>query len=223
MARWPATRDGAPSSRSRPRARVSMPGGVFHAAAALGQLGEGAGGGVTWYASTGHALFTWCPRSRSRRAALRGDCGACSQGPPRARGAGGDGVRVPIANGVYRVLVGEGVTGVVRLIAGSSRPRGGAYRDVRLDEALAGVTVADAMLREVATLPADLSLGEVAQQHFLRSGYGSYPVMRGDAVVGLLCLRDVLRRSAEERAVTSVQAAMTPLSPGIVAEPQSRC
>src|SRR6185436_9487812 len=93
----------------------------------------------------------------------------------------------------------------------------GAYRDVRLDEALAGVTVADAMLREFATLPAGLSLAEAARDHFLRTGYGGYPVLRANDVVGLLCLKDVLKRSPEDRETTSVQAAMLPLTSAIVA------
>jgi Zn-dependent protease len=95
----------------------------------------------------------------------------------------------------------------------------GAYRDVRLDEALADVTVADAMLREFATLPAGLSLAEAARDHFLRTGYGGYPVLRANDVVGLLCLKDVLKRSPEDRETTSVQAAMLPLTAAIVASP----
>jgi CBS domain-containing protein len=95
----------------------------------------------------------------------------------------------------------------------------GAYRDVRLDEALAGVTVADAMLREFATLPAGLSLAEAARDHFLRTGYGGYPVLRANDVVGLLCLKDLLKRSPEDRETTSVQAVMLPLTAAIVASP----
>jgi CBS domain-containing protein len=37
--------------------------------------------------------------------------------------------------------------------------------------------------------------------------------------VGLLCLKDVLKLSAEERESTSVQGAMRPLSAAIVTEP----
>ena len=42
---------------------------------------------------------------------------------------------------------------------------------------------------------------------------------RGEAVVGLLCLKDVLRLSAEEREATSVQGAMRPLTDAIVTDP----
>jgi Zn-dependent protease/CBS domain-containing protein len=126
-----------------------------------------------------------------------------------------------MASGVWTLLRGEGLAGVWYVLIGwfLREASTGAYRDVRLDEALAGVTVADAMLREFATLPAGLSLAEAAREHFLRTGYGGYPVLRADDVVGLLCLRDVLKRTPEDRATTSVQAAMTPLTPAIVAAP----
>jgi Zn-dependent protease len=126
-----------------------------------------------------------------------------------------------IAAGVLMLVRGESLAGVWYVLIGwfLREASTGAYRDVRLDEALAGVTVADAMLQEFATLPSGLSLAEAAREHFLRTGYGGYPVLRADSVVGLLCLRDILKRSAEERETTSVQAAMTPLTPAIVASP----
>jgi CBS domain-containing protein len=126
-----------------------------------------------------------------------------------------------VASGVLMLLRGEGLAGVWYVLIGwfLREASTGAYRDVRLDEALAGVTVADAMLREFATLPSGLSLADAAREHFLRTGYGGYPVLRADDVVGLLCLRDVLKRSPEDRATTSVQAAMMPLTPAIVAAP----
>jgi Zn-dependent protease len=126
-----------------------------------------------------------------------------------------------MAYGALMLLHGEGLTGVWFVLIGwfLREASAGARRDARLDEALAGVTVADAMLREFSTLPAGLSLAEAARDHFLRTGYGGYPVLRADDVVGLLCLRDVLKRTPEDRETTSVQAAMTPLTPSIVTAP----
>jgi CBS domain-containing protein len=93
------------------------------------------------------------------------------------------------------------------------------YQQVRLDEALRGVAVCDAMVENVVTVPSTGSVAEAAREFFTRTGYGSYPVARGEAVVGLLCLKDVLRLSAEEREATSVQGAMRPLTDAIVTEP----
>jgi Zn-dependent protease/CBS domain-containing protein len=123
--------------------------------------------------------------------------------------------------GALILLRGESVAGVWCLLIGwfLRAASNGAYRDVRLDEALAGVTVADAMLRDFATLPAGLSLAEAVRDHFLRTGYGGYPVIRANDVIGLLTLRDVLKRPVADRETTSVQAAMMPLTPAIVAAP----
>jgi CBS domain-containing protein len=77
------------------------------------------------------------------------------------------------------------------------------------------------MVEAVVTVPSTGSVAEAAREHFTRTGYGSYPVTRGDAVVGLLCLKDVLRLSAEDREATSVQGAMRPLSDAIVTEPDA--
>ena len=77
------------------------------------------------------------------------------------------------------------------------------------------------MVEEVLTVPSSGSVAEAARELFTRTGYGSYPVTRGDAVVGLLCLKDVLQLSAEEREATSVQGAMRPLTDAIVTEPDA--
>ena len=95
------------------------------------------------------------------------------------------------------------------------------YQQVRLDEVLRGVTVRDAMVETVETVPSSGSVAEAAREHFMRTGYGGYPVTRGKDTVGLLCLKDVLRLSAEERESTSVQGAMRPLTDAIVTDPDA--
>jgi Zn-dependent protease/CBS domain-containing protein len=126
-----------------------------------------------------------------------------------------------IASGVISMLRGAGISGMWYVLIGwfLKDASAGAYQSARVDEALRGVTAADAMSREVATLPGEISLAEAAHDYFLRSGYGAYPVVRGDAVVGLLCRRDILKMSAEERERASVQSAMTPLGDRIVVAP----
>jgi CBS domain-containing protein len=127
-----------------------------------------------------------------------------------------------IVSGVLSLVRGDGISGMWYVLIGwfLKDASAAAYRDVHLDELLAGVTVGEAMVRDVVTLPADISLAQAAQEHFLRDGYGGYPVLRGSQVVGLLCLRDVLRYPMEERETTSVQGAMLPLGPDLVVGPE---
>jgi len=125
--------------------------------------------------------------------------------------------------GVFSLLRGDPVGGVWYILIGwfIKDASVASYQQVRLDEALRGVTVREAMVEAVVTVPSTGSVAEAAREYFTRTGYGSYPVTRGDAVVGLLCLKDVLRLSAEDREATSVQGAMRPLSDAIVTEPDA--
>jgi len=123
--------------------------------------------------------------------------------------------------GVLNLLAGSSLTGVWYILIGwfIKDASAASYQQVRFDELLRGVTVRDAMTEAVATLAASLSVAEASREHFQRTGYGGYPVLRGEAVVGLLSLREVLRLSPEDRETTSVQGVMRPLSDDIVTEP----
>ena len=125
--------------------------------------------------------------------------------------------------GVFSLLRGDPLGGLWYILIGwfIKDASAASYQQVRLDEALRGVTVRDAMVDTVVTVPSTGSVAEAAREQFMRTGYGGYPVMRGDAVVGLLCLKDVLRLSAEEREVTSVQGVMRPLTDAIVTDPDA--
>jgi len=126
-----------------------------------------------------------------------------------------------ILSGVVNLLKGSAVTGVWHVMLGwfLKEAAASAYRQVRFDEDLEGLVVEDVMIRDVATVPADMPLAEAVREHFGRTGFGAYPVVRGGEVVGLLCLRDVLRHPPDERQTTSVQAVMLPLTPELVAQP----
>jgi Zn-dependent protease/CBS domain-containing protein len=123
--------------------------------------------------------------------------------------------------GVFNLIRGDALGGLWYILIGwfIKDASAASYHQVRLDEALRGITVRDAMVEAVETVPSSGSVAEAAREHFMRTGYGGYPVARGDAVVGLLCLKDVLRLSAEDREATSVQGAMRPLTDAIVTEP----
>lgn len=123
--------------------------------------------------------------------------------------------------GVFNLLGGASLTGLWYILIGwfIQGASAASYRQVRLDEALRGVTVRDAMQESVVTIAGSMPVAEAAREYFLRTGFGGYPVVRGEAVVGLICLRDVLRLSPEERESTSVQGAMRPLTDDIATDP----
>ena len=171
------------------------------------------------------ALFNLVPAfpmdgGRLLRGALWGPLGK-ARATRIASGAGTLFAFLLISAGVFSLLRGDSLGGLWYILIGwfIKDASLSSYHQVRLDEALRGVTVRDAMVQAVATIPGSGSVAEAAREYFMRTGFGSYPVTRGEAVVGLLCLKDVLRLSAEEREATSVQGAMRPLTDALVTDP----
>jgi Zn-dependent protease/CBS domain-containing protein len=203
--------------------------GLFYTCATLPFVGPSAAAVAKYLALINLilALFNLVPAfpmdgGRLLRGALWGSIGK-ARATRIASGAGTFFAFFLIFAGVFSLLGGDSLGGVWYILIGwfIKDASVASYQQVRLDEALRGVTVRDAMVEAVETIPSSGSVAEAAREHFMRTGYGSYPVTRGEAVVGLLCLKDVLRLSAEEREATSVQGAMRPLTDDIVTEPDA--
>jgi Zn-dependent protease/CBS domain-containing protein len=200
---------------------------LFYALASLPLLGASAAAVAKYLAWINLALglFNLVPAfpmdgGRLLRGALWGPLGK-ARATRIASGAGTLFAFFLIFAGVFSLLRGDSLGGLWYILIGwfIKDASSASYQQVRLDEMLRGVTVRDAMVHTVATLPGSGSVGEAAREYFMRTGYGSYPVTRGDSVVGMLCLKDVMRLSAEEREATSVQGAMRPLTQALVTEP----
>ncbi len=203
--------------------------GLFYAGATLPLLGPSAAAVAKYLALINLMLaaFNLVPAfpmdgGRLLRGALWGSIGK-ARATRIASGAGTFFAFFLIFSGVASLLRGDSLGGVWYILIGwfIKDASVASYQQVRLDEALRGVTVRDAMVEAVETVPGSGSVAEAAREHFMRTGYGSYPVTRGEAVVGLLCLKDVLGLSAEQREATSVQGAMRPLSEAIVTDPDT--
>jgi len=201
--------------------------GLFYALASLPFLGPSAAAVAKYLALINLmlALFNLVPAfpmdgGRLLRGALWGPLGK-ARATRIASGAGTLFAFLLIFAGVFSLLRGDSLGGLWYILIGwfIKDASLSSYQQVRLDEALRGVTVRDAMVQAVATIPGSGSVAEAAREYFMRTGYGSYPVTRGEAVVGLLCLKDILRLSAEEREATSVQGAMRPLTDELVTDP----
>lgn len=203
--------------------------GLFALCAALPFMGPSAAAVARYLALINLmlAVFNLIPAfpmdgGRLLRGALWGSLGK-ARATRVASGAGTLFAFFLISIGVFSLLGGASLAGVWYILIGwfIKDASAASYQQVRLDEALRGVTVRELMLREPVTVAADLSVAEAVREHFLRTGYGAYPVLRGEVVAGLLSLKDVLRISAEERESTSVQGAMRPLSDEIVTDPDT--
>ena len=84
-------------------------------------------------------------------------------------------------------------------------------QQVVLRDLLAGHTVAHAMGRGCASVPADLTLQQLVDEHILGGGQRCFLVDRGGVPVGLMTLRRVKEVPRPEWASVTVEQAMLPL------------
>ena len=184
--------------------------GLFYACAILPFVGPSAATVAKYLALINLmlALFNLVPAfpmdgGRLLRGALREPLGK-ARATQIASGAGRFFAFFLIFAGVFSLLRGDPLGGVWFVLIGwfMKDASTASYHQVRLDEALRGVTVRDAMVAPVVTPTSSGSVAEAAREYFMRTGYGSYPVKRGES--------------------TSVQGAMRPLSDVIVVDPEAR-
>jgi len=96
---------------------------------------------------------------------------------------------------------------------------GAEKRSALMGSALGGLHVSDLMTASPVAISRAASVQEALHDFFLRHGYGGYPVVDQDRVVGLVSLADLAKCSAEERESTPVSQIMTPLAPDAMTRP----
>jgi predicted transcriptional regulator len=89
-----------------------------------------------------------------------------------------------------------------------------------LKEALAGIPVRDMMVKEVVTVPPNISVRELIDRYFLTYGYGGFPVVDNGQALGLVSLGDVKRVAPEEYDRVPVREVMVPLSERLTIAPE---
>jgi Zn-dependent protease/CBS domain-containing protein len=147
---------------------------------------------------------------------LRGDLGWATRvaaGVGRALGA------LMLAFGIVSFLAyGPGglwlaLIGWFVMSAGTAEAR---FAEIR--EALAGLRVSDAMVRDPITVPSDLTLQEFSEGVFTEHRHSVYPVMENGAVVGLFAARDLGAAPRTSSLAARIGMRMQPLSQVVVVE-----
>ena len=85
-----------------------------------------------------------------------------------------------------------------------------------MTEALGGLRVADAMVADPVTVPAESSLLDFLEGVFARTQYAAYPVTSGGRVIGILAVGDVELVSPSALGTTTVSDRMLPLARALV-------
>ena len=97
------------------------------------------------------------------------------------------------------------------------------YETALLRDTLSGVRVAALMTREVVSVPDHISLEELVQEHILQRPHGAFPVVSGDALLGMISVAQVRRVPRDEWVRTPVRQVMTPLAARPPVSPEDDC
>ncbi|MCA9728800.1 MAG: CBS domain-containing protein, partial [Candidatus Eisenbacteria bacterium] len=107
-----------------------------------------------------------------------------------------------ILGGIWFILIGI----FLRSIAKQG------YEQLILRQALEGVRVSEVMTEDIVTVPSAMTLEELTEQHFLREGRSSYPVVDGGHVRGVVAISDLSKTDRSRFSDVTVEQVMTPLA-----------
>jgi len=114
-----------------------------------------------------------------------------------------------LVSGLWLVLIGW----FLRNAAASS------YQQQVVSELLSGVRAAQTMTPAPETVGPDLTLDRLIDEHFLRSRFVAFPVVRGEEPLGMITLHQVRNIPRERWGATAVRAVMAPVSDEITVTP----
>lgn len=84
------------------------------------------------------------------------------------------------------------------------------YQQAGLQETLRGIKVKDIMVREIVTIPSDISIDAAVNDFFLRYGYGGFPVMKEGKFIGFVTLKEIKNISKGDWHSTMVSGIVVP-------------
>ena len=123
--------------------------------------------------------------------------------------------------GVLNIVAGQFIGGmwiglIGFFIVGAA---GASEMQVEMKLGLEGVRVRDIMNPKVIAVPADITVAELVDSYFYRHFHKSFPVVRGDRLLGCVRLQDVRQVPREEWAETNVAEILTDENATHVIEP----
>jgi Zn-dependent protease/predicted transcriptional regulator len=99
-----------------------------------------------------------------------------------------------LVGGLWLIFIGMFLRGAART----------SYHGVVVEHALGSAKVADLMVSDPSVIPADLTVRNAIEEHFLHHGFGGFPVTRDGRIEGLVGLAQIKHCPPEERAQRTV-------------------
>lgn len=116
-----------------------------------------------------------------------------------------------LINGLWFIFIGMFLRGM------SSQ----GYEELVIRKALEGVHVDEVMVREVVTVPPDLTISQLIHDYFLHYAYRGFPVTDNGRVLGVVSVTAVRQLRREEYDHRHVSEIMTPLSEDLLVDGQA--
>ncbi len=95
------------------------------------------------------------------------------------------------------------------------------YEELIIRKALEGVSLHEVMIRQVVSVPPDLSLARLVHDYFLHYTYRGFPVVADGMVLGIVNLSAVKGMALEDQKAIKVEEVMTPLQAGLTIGPEN--
>jgi Zn-dependent protease len=96
------------------------------------------------------------------------------------------------------------------------------YEELQVRSILQGVDAEDVMARNLVAIPADVTLEEAVERHFMRYDHGGFPVEDDGQTVGFITLRGLRRVPREEWPTRTVRESMGDLDDQVTVAPSTR-
>ena len=125
------------------------------------------------------------------------------------------GIRIPLlgqglVNGIWLIFIGW--------FLNNAANRG--YQQLVVKDVLEDVPVRRMTKRNPPTVPPNISVDELVENHIMQHDDHAFPVIDNDHLVGIVCLDDVRRVPGPKRSSTTVEVIMTPRSELITLGPE---
>lgn len=96
------------------------------------------------------------------------------------------------------------------------------YEELQVRRILEGVDAEDVMARNLVAIPADITLEEAVERHFMRYDHGGFPVEDQGQTVGFISLRGVKKVPREDWGSRTVRESMGGLDDQVTVSPDMR-